>query len=184
MPTSPIKAVQRFPSQRMRPLLSSTRKAGIRSSSASLSVENRGQSGENEQQAPQARHTATPSSSESTASSIIDPSTFAPFTMLRAMAVRRRYSLKVRAKAPTGPCGTLGPRTHRPLPRRPGRRTLHHSDSARKTYKSALVRSPSQSLSESSASVYCRCFAGTRVHPWRPQVDRATKNVTIVLNPS
>jgi hypothetical protein len=23
-------------------------------------------------------------------------------------------------------------------------------------------------LSESSASVYCRCFAGTRVHPWPP----------------
>jgi hypothetical protein len=60
MPTSPVKAVQRFPSQRMRLWLSSTRKAGIRSSSASLSVENRGQSGENEQQAPQARHTAAP----------------------------------------------------------------------------------------------------------------------------
>ena len=172
MPTSPIKAVQRFPSQRMRPLLSSTRKAGIRSSSASLSVENRGQSDENEQQAPQVRHTAAPPSSESTASSIIDQSTCAPFAVLRAMTVRRRYSSKVRARAPTGPRGTPGPRTHRPLPRRPGRRTLHHSDSARKTYKSALVRSPSQSLSESSASVYCRCFAGTRVHPWRPKADR------------
>jgi hypothetical protein len=49
------------------------------------------------------------------------------------------------------------------------RRTLHHSDSASRTYKNALVHSPSQSLSESSASVYCRCFAGTRVHPWRPK---------------
>jgi hypothetical protein len=130
MPTSPTKAVQRFPSQRMRPWLSSTRKAGIRSSSASLSVENRGQSGENEQHAPQAWHTATPSSSESTASSIIDQSTCTALTI-------------VRARAPTGLRGTLRPRTYRPLPApAPANRRRHHSDSTRKTCKNALVRSP------------------------------------------
>lgn len=56
-PTSPTRALQRFPLQRMRPCRSSTKARGIRSRSASASKANRGQSAENEQHAPQARHT-------------------------------------------------------------------------------------------------------------------------------
>lgn len=52
-PTRPAKAEQRAPSQRIPCSFAATKRAGSKSRSASLSVENRGQSGEYEQQAPQ-----------------------------------------------------------------------------------------------------------------------------------
>jgi hypothetical protein len=55
MPTLPTKAAQRSPSHRMRPRRRSANARGMRSRSLSSSVVNRGQSYENEQQAPQLR---------------------------------------------------------------------------------------------------------------------------------
>src|ERR1700681_3827279 len=55
-PTSPTRAEQRLPSQRIPASPASTREAGIMSRSASSSVVKRGQSREYEQQAPQAWH--------------------------------------------------------------------------------------------------------------------------------
>src|SRR5215471_18962932 len=62
MPTSPTSAAQRSPLHRMPPRSPSTYAWGIRSRSASLSNENRGHSRENEQHAPQARHSEAVSS--------------------------------------------------------------------------------------------------------------------------
>lgn len=53
IPTSPSKAEHRSPQHRMPSTRSLTNSSGMRSRSASLSVVNRGQSRENEQQAPQ-----------------------------------------------------------------------------------------------------------------------------------
>jgi hypothetical protein len=51
-PTCPDNAEQRDPSQRIPPSSAATKRAGNRSRAASLSMENRGQSAENEQHAP------------------------------------------------------------------------------------------------------------------------------------
>jgi hypothetical protein len=62
-PTSPTRAAQRSPLHRIRPRSLSTKARGIRSRAASSSNENRGHSGEYEQQAPQAWQLSAASSS-------------------------------------------------------------------------------------------------------------------------
>src|SRR5258707_14121304 len=79
MPTSPTRAAQRSPSHCMRPSWWSANTRGMRSSSLSFSVVNRGQSRENEQQAPQLRQSAA-------ASGGVGANLFIPFCQIRPIS--------------------------------------------------------------------------------------------------